>query len=156
MTASDEGSLDLEAIPLGEYGFPGPARDALVAAILDGRKTSTTSLVAQYEREAEPLPAVGDLEAVVDSEGRRVCVTENVGVVVCRLAEASLDHALAEGEGFADVAQWRAGHERFSHSAPFRAAMGDDAFAVDDETLVACVRLRVVRRLDGPASAPRP
>lgn len=139
--------MDVEALPLGEYEFPGPARDALVAAILDGRKTSRTSLAVDYEREGEPLPVVGDLEAVVDSAGRRVCVTENVEVVVCRLAEITHAHALAEGEGFDGVEDWRAGHERFWHSPAFRAAIGDDAFAVDDDTLVACVRFRVVRLL---------
>ena len=40
-----------------EFGFPGPLRDKLVAAILDGAKTSTTALVVEYEQDGEALPS---------------------------------------------------------------------------------------------------
>jgi hypothetical protein len=43
-------------LPIAEFAFPGPLRDQLVAAILAGEKTTTTGLVAEYEREGEPLP----------------------------------------------------------------------------------------------------
>ena len=58
----------LEDLPRGEYAFPGPLRDRLVTAILAGDKTSTTSLAEGYRAEGTPLPRVGDLEAVVDSD----------------------------------------------------------------------------------------
>jgi uncharacterized protein YhfF len=61
---------EVVGLPVEEYGFPGPLRDALVGAILDGRKTSTTSLVVQYELDDEPLPVVGERGVVVDSSGR--------------------------------------------------------------------------------------
>jgi uncharacterized protein YhfF len=32
-------------LPAFEFGFPGPLRDALVAAVLDGTKTATTALL---------------------------------------------------------------------------------------------------------------
>jgi uncharacterized protein YhfF len=51
MTAGD--------LPVIEFAFPGPLRDQLVAAILTGEKTTTTGLLADYERENEPLPATG-------------------------------------------------------------------------------------------------
>ena len=38
-----------ENLPVAEFGFPGPLRDLHVAAILDGTKTTTTGLVADYE-----------------------------------------------------------------------------------------------------------
>ena len=37
------------SLPLAEFAFPGPLRDALVAAILDGTKTSTTSLAVDLQ-----------------------------------------------------------------------------------------------------------
>jgi hypothetical protein len=46
-------------LPVAEFTFPGPLRDQLVAAILAGEKTTTTGLVAEYERENEPLPVPG-------------------------------------------------------------------------------------------------
>jgi uncharacterized protein YhfF len=137
---------EIDALPVGEYAFPGPLRDSLVAAILSGEKTSTTSLVVDYESNGEELPRVGDREAVVDSDGRRVCVTENTDVVVCRLGEVTPTHARAEGEGFDTVAEWRAGHERFWHSSEFRAAVGDAGFTVDDDTVAVCVSFKVVTR----------
>ncbi len=61
-----------------------------------------------------------------------------------------------EGEGYAGVAEWRAGHERFWGSAEMRAALGDADFAVDDTTPVVLERFRVVADLRGAgwASAP--
>ncbi|OMH24381.1 hypothetical protein BKD30_08685 [Tersicoccus phoenicis] len=78
--------LDAGDLPRGEYGLPGPLRDRLVSAILDGFKTTTTSLLEAYRREDAPLPEVGDLEAVIDSSGRVVCITRNTDVVVCMSA----------------------------------------------------------------------
>jgi len=40
--------------PEAEFGFPGPLPDRLVAAVLDGSKTTTSGLVADYEHEHEP------------------------------------------------------------------------------------------------------
>jgi uncharacterized protein YhfF len=57
-------------------------------------------------------------------------------VRVIRLRDVDLAHALGEGEGYSSVAEWRAGHERFWHSEPARAALDDPEFTVDDDTLV--------------------
>jgi hypothetical protein len=43
-------------VVLAVVAFPGPLRDQLVAAILADEKTATTGLVADYERDNEPLP----------------------------------------------------------------------------------------------------
>lgn len=134
--------LPVPDLPVSEYAFPGPLRDQLVGAILSGEKTSTTSLVAGYELDAEPLPAVGDRAVVIDSAGRPVCIEEVTEVRVVRLADVDLDHAVAEGEGFTTVADWRSGHEEFWHSPEFRAEMGDANFTVDDDTQTVLVRFR--------------
>jgi uncharacterized protein YhfF len=138
---------DLRDLPVAEFAFPGPLRDQLVAAILAGRKTTTTGLVADYEHEREPLPRPGRREAVVDSAGAPVAVIETTAVRVLRLADVDLVHALAEGEGYTSVAQWRAGHERFFHSREMREAMDDPDFTVNDDTLVVAEEFRLVRRL---------
>ena len=130
-----------------EFGFPGPLRDRLVAAVLDGSKTTTTGLVADYEHEREPLPRPGLREVVIDSAGRPVAVIETTAVRVIRLGDVDLPHALGEGEGYTSVAEWRAGHEQFWHSAEMRAALDDPAFTVDDDTLVVVQEFRLVRDL---------
>jgi uncharacterized protein YhfF len=135
--------MDLDDLPWAEFAFPGPLRDQLVAAILSGAKTSTSALMLGYERENEPLPEVGQRLAVVDSEDRRVAVIELTEVRVVRLADVDLQHVLDEGEGDESVAQWRAGHETFWHSAEVRAELGDPGFTVDDDTLVLAQRFRL-------------
>ncbi|HET7243222.1 MAG TPA: ASCH domain-containing protein [Streptosporangiaceae bacterium] len=133
-----------EDLPIAEFAFPGPLRDRLVAAILDGSKTTTTGLLANYEHEGSPLPRPGQREAVVDSAGNRVAVIELTAVRVVRLGDVDLAHALGEGEGYTSVAEWRAGHEEFWHSAEMRAALDDPDFTVDDDTTLVAEEFRLV------------
>jgi uncharacterized protein YhfF len=152
--ASDHTSstADLTSLPRTEFAFPGPLRDRLVAAILDGSKTSTTGLVVDYELEGEPLPEVGNRSVVVDSDDRPVAVIEVTGVRVVPLGEVDLAHVVDEGEGHAGVAEWREGHERFWHSEEMRAALEDPGFTVDDATPVVLERFRLVTDLRGGES----
>ncbi|WP_203784400.1 ASCH domain-containing protein [Asanoa ferruginea] len=131
----------LEELPLTLFGFPGPLRDKLVAAILSRAKTSTTALEALYID--EPLPVVGEVSAVVDSDDRRVAAIEITEVRVLRLADVDLQHAIDEGEGDRTVAQWRAGHEEFWNSPEVRAELGDE-FVIDDDTQVVAQRFRLL------------
>jgi len=136
-------------LPVAEFGYPGPLRDRLVAAILDGSKTSTTSLLVEYGIENEPLPTEGSRQVLIDSAGRPVAVIETTGVRVVRLGAVNLDHARDEGEGFESVAAWRAGHEAFWHGAETRDFLGDPGFTVTDDTEVVLERLRVITVLPG-------
>ena len=135
--------MDLDDLPLMELGFPGPLRDQLVGAVLDGSKTTTTGLVVDWEREG-PLPSAGERFAVVDSQERGVAVIELTDVRSLRLADVDLQHAVDEGEGDETVAQWRRTHEGFWHSDEVRAELGDPGFTVDDDTLVLAQRFRLV------------
>jgi len=99
---------ELAGLPRSEFAFPGALRDRLVAAILDGSKTTTTGLMADYEHEGEALPEVGARYGVPDSEERLVAVIEVTDVRVVPLAEVDLAHAVDEGEGDTSVAGWRA------------------------------------------------
>jgi uncharacterized protein YhfF len=115
----------LAGLPVAQFAFPGPLRDQLVAAILDGTKTSTTAVAIGYELEHEPpLPVPGERSVVVDSAHRPVAVIEMTNVVVVPLGEVDLDHAVDEGEGFTTVAEWRAGHEAFWHGDDARGGVG--------------------------------
>ena len=133
-----------EDLPVAEFAFPGPLRDQLVAAVVAGSKTTTTGLIADYENDNEPLPRPGLRQVVVDSAGNPVAEIETTAVRVMRLGDVDLAHALGEGEGYTSVAEWRAGHERFWHSAEMRQALGDPGLAVDDDTLVVAQAFRLV------------
>jgi uncharacterized protein YhfF len=141
--------MSSDDLPLAEFAFPGPLRDQLVAAILSGGKTTTSGLVVAYEYEDEPLPRPGLRHRVIDSAGDPVAVIETTAVRVVRLADVDLAHALGEGEGYRSVADWRAGHEQFWHSADMRQAMGDPEFTVNDDTLVIAQAFRLVENDDG-------
>lgn len=132
-----------EPLPTVEFMFPGQERDRIVAAIRSGAKTSTSSLLRGYEVAAEALPSVGDRGDVLDSDGARILTIETTAVEVVPLRDVPLEHALAEGEGYRSVADWRRAHLRFWTSDAMRAELGRD-FEVDDETLVVLERFVVV------------
>ena len=143
-------TIDVSSLPPSEFGFPGPLRDQLVAAILSGAKTSTTGVLADYEYCGDPLPVVGERAAVVDSDGRRVAVIETTEVRVAPMSAVDDRFAADEGEGYTDVAGWLAAHESFWHDAEFREAIGDPDFTVTPETPLVLVRFRLVEVLDEP------
>jgi uncharacterized protein YhfF len=134
-------------LPVAQFAFPGPLRDQLVAAVLDGTKTTTTGLLQDYELDGEPLPVVGARMAVVDSADRRVAVIEVTEVRVTRVGEVDLDHARDEGEGYDSVAAWRAGHEDYWHGTDYRGWLGRPDFTVHDDTPAVLQRFRLVERL---------
>jgi uncharacterized protein YhfF len=139
--------MTAEDLPLAEFGFPGPLRDQLVAAILAGDKVSTTGLLEEYRREGTPVGNPGERELVVDSEGRGVAVIETTEVEVRRMGDVDLAFAIDEGEGFETVQAWRDAHVRFFTSPEMAAALGEPPVAIDDDTLVVCSRFRLVERL---------
>ncbi|MFE3203672.1 ASCH domain-containing protein [Embleya sp. NPDC059237] len=141
--------VDVFEYPPMEFAFPGPLRDALVAAVLDGTKTSTTGVLADYEHAGEELPRVGDRYTVVDSGGCGVGVIEIIEVRVLRLADVDWSHVRDEGEGDTSIAQWRANHEKFWHGPEMRAAMDDPGFTVDDDTRVVAQRFGLLPRGEG-------
>jgi len=136
--------MEAGRLSVGEFAFPGPLRDQLVGAILDGTKTTTTGLVEAYELEGEPLPRPGDRQGVIDSAGDPVTLIEIVTSRVVRVGDVDLEHAIGEGEGYGCVAEWRAGHEAFWHSAEMREALGDPSFTVNDDTLAVATEFRAV------------
>ncbi|WP_262851265.1 putative protein N(5)-glutamine methyltransferase [Mumia quercus] len=146
--------LAVAELPPLEFAFSGPLRDRLADLVVAGKKTTTTSLVAELfvgqghgpepSEEPEGMPAVGERWRVVDSAGATRCVVETVDLRIAPLSEVDLRHALDEGEGDETLAQWRASHEGFWNSADMRAYLGDDGFRVDDDTLVVMERLRVL------------
>ncbi|WP_104134699.1 ASCH domain-containing protein [Cryobacterium sp. Y62] len=133
------------AVPSAEFAFAGPLRDRLIAAILDGTKTSTSSTLLEYSRENEPLPVIGARQTVVDSHNSAVAIIQTIAVEITRLANVGVAHARDEGEGFVSVAAWRTVHEAFWHSTELRAGLKDPTFTVDDDTLVVLERFQVIQ-----------
>ena len=127
---------DVGNLPKDEFAFPGPERDRLVEAILDGRKTATTSLMAEFIHDHEPLPSSGRRTILVNSDNQPVAVLRYASVSVTRLGVVTWQHVLNEGEGYKSLAEWREAHESFWTSENMRQALDDPDFTVDDQTLV--------------------
>ena len=94
-----------------EFGFPGPLRDRLVAAVLSGAKKATSSLLAEWE--GETLPVAGEQETVIDSAGVPVAVIEITACEIMEVSAVSDAVAVAEGEDSSTAEGWRVEHERF-------------------------------------------
>ncbi|MDO8484065.1 MAG: ASCH domain-containing protein [Candidatus Limnocylindrales bacterium] len=143
---------DLAPLPAWGFAFPGPLRDELTALALAGTKTTTAALFAEMEVDGESLPIPGTREILLDSDERAVAVIETVDCRVVRLADVDDRHAIDEGEGYANAAEFRIAHERFwnGYIDDLRARLDDPGFALDDDTLVVLQRFRIVERLDRP------
>jgi uncharacterized protein YhfF len=135
------------------FAFPGSElRRELVDLVLAGTKTATAGLAVELELDGETMPAPGFREAVIDAEGRVVGVIETTDCRVVRMADVDDQFARAEGEGFADAADWRAAHERFwnGYLEELRERLGDAEFSLTDDTAVICQRFRLVERYPDP------
>ena len=120
-------------LPVAEFGFPGPLRDRLVAAILSGEKVTTTGLLEEYRREGIAPGAAGQRELVE--------------VDVRRMGDVDLEFAIGEGEGFTSVADWYEAHVGFFTSEEMTAALGEPPVEIDEDTPVVCSRFRVVETM---------
>ena len=134
------------------WGFaePGPLRDKLTALALAGTKTTTASLLRDFEAEGTNLPRVGQRDILVDSRDLPVATVETLDVRVVRLADVDDQHAIDEGEGYANAAEFRASHEEYwgGYFETLRQQLGDPTFTLTDDTLVVLERFRIVDQLD--------
>lgn len=126
------------------FAFPGPERDRLVAAVLRGEKTATSSLLAEWLLDDQELPVAGERREVLDSEDNPVAVIETTAVDVIRLGDVDLDLAEEEGEGFKSVTEWREAHERFWADEVIPSLPGSMAGSLSDDAKVVVVRFRLV------------
>lgn len=118
-----------------ELGTPGAMRDELNGLVLAGRKQATAGLLAEYDEEGEQLEHVGERLALLDNDGSRLATVEVTGVDVVPFGLVPWEFAAAEGEGDADLEEWRAGHRRYWANA---------GSPVDDHTPVVCLRFVLV------------
>ena len=116
-------------------------------AILEGRKTTTTSLAQEYEIGRETLPRRGQRSVVVDSDNQPVCVIETVDAIIVPLGGVDFAHVEDEGEGHATISDWRTGHENFWRSKEMTDSLGGTALELDDATPVVLERFRLMERL---------
>ncbi len=124
------------------WAFAGDATtaDKLAQLVLEGTKTATSSAYPLYELDGSPLPEVGGLNIILDSDGNAVAITETTRVYTCPFVEVTEEHAYLEGEGDRSLDFWRLVHQVFFTRELF---LRDLNF--DDEMLVVCEEFRLIQ-----------
>ena len=142
--------IDPAALPRWGFAEPGPLRDKLTALALAGTKTTTAGLLVEYEIEGETIAAAGERQILIDSDNRPVAIVETVTLRIVRLADVDDQHAIDEGEGYANAHDFRVAHERYWNGSidRIRAGLGDPSFQITDDTPVLLERFRVVELID--------
>ena len=104
-----------EALPPPAWSFSSDEReaDALLALVLDGTKTATSSPRYEYEEEGEDLPTPGMLAILLDGAEHPRALIRTTAVQVVRFDRVSAEHAWAEGEGDRSLGHWRREHHAF-------------------------------------------
>lgn len=91
------------------YDGDGGLGDRLLASVLRGEKTATSSLAVEY-LSGDLLPRVGERLTLVDHDGGVYGIVETTRVTITPLHLVGDDVAHDEGEGFANAAAWREDH----------------------------------------------
>jgi len=75
--------------------------------ILAGTKTTTSSLLWEYEKLSKPLPRIGSLSILEDGQGEPVCVVETIWLKVLPFKKIDADFAVAYGEWGDTLPAWQ-------------------------------------------------
>jgi uncharacterized protein YhfF len=113
-----------------ELGNPGASRAFLNDCVLNGNKRATAGLLSEYVDENEPWEHVGEQLALVDDDLTVLGLVEVTRVESTTFSEVTWAFAEAEGEGVADLDEWREQHREF---------WARSGANVKDETPVLCM-----------------
>ncbi|GIG40101.1 ASCH domain-containing protein [Cellulomonas phragmiteti] len=134
------------APPAWSFGDDARLADELLALVLAGRKTGTSTALAEFTATGEPLPRVGDVSIVLDSTGDPRALLRTTEVAVVPFDQVDAGHAAAEGEDDLSLASWRREHEVY-----WRRVLGDEGFSSTMD--VVTERFELVYPVEGPAPA---
>ena len=98
--------------PSGPFWFGDSASmsDELNHLVLAHKKTATASLLWDWEHDADPLPPVGCLEALISWSSEFKGIVRTTAIDVVPFESVSSDFAALEGEGDLSLEYWRKVH----------------------------------------------
>jgi uncharacterized protein YhfF len=99
--------------PAWAFGDSPQMADTLLALVLDGIKTATSSAAEIYALVDEPRPVGGLVSIVLDGAGMPQALIRTTSVDEVPFAEVSAEFAAAEGEGDRSLEHWRTEHEAY-------------------------------------------
>lgn len=91
--------------------------EKLTNLVLDGTKTATASLLWAWEQEGEPLPTVGQRDALLNWNNRFVGIVETIQIDVKPFIKVTPEFACLEGEGDLSLDYWRKVHWSYFEAA---------------------------------------
>jgi uncharacterized protein YhfF len=118
------GSRESLPPPAWSFGDNGKLADTLLAAVLSGAKTATSSSLWEYDDET-PVPEKGELSILLDGAGHPRALIRTTSVEVVPFGEVGPEFALAEGEDDGSVEAWREGHRGY-FARVLEREIGDD------------------------------
>lgn len=92
------------------FGLGREDAEELCDLVLEGKKTATASLPAEYEKKPEDAPALNGYSVVTDFEGNPKCVVLTTELRVVPFNEVDAEFAFDEGEGDQSLDYWREVH----------------------------------------------
>ncbi|WP_120004244.1 ASCH domain-containing protein [Nesterenkonia muleiensis] len=95
------------------FGATAQHADELLALVVAGVKTGTSSSLWDYQAAGERLPEEGELSIILDGAGTPQAVIETTEVTIIPFFDVGDQHAYAEGEGDRTLGHWQDVHERF-------------------------------------------
>lgn len=120
------------------FGSTREHADSLLALVAAGIKTGTASSLWDYEHTGDPLPYVGLMNVILDSDGIPRALIETTSVEIMPFDQVPEEHAYAEGEGDRTLEAWREIHERFwTHYS-------DNPRGYEPDMPVVCERFRLI------------
>lgn len=134
--------VDVEKTPSAFAFGDNPAlADELGQLVYAGTKTATCGTLWEWEHAGEPLPQVGQIEIVLDGQGKPLCVIEMVEVMIKPYNEVDASFAYAEGEDERTLEAWRREHWKY-----FSRVLPRIGRAPEEMMPLVCQRFRVVFR----------
>jgi len=121
------------------FGGNASIANELAKLVVNRIKTATASAYQLYEIENSPLPPIGGLNIILDSDNNAVCITETTKVYTCPFGEVSESHAFKEGEGDFSLAYWRKVHKDF-----FSKELKVHDLDFDENMIIVCEEFEVV------------
>ncbi|GAA3290780.1 ASCH domain-containing protein [Arthrobacter citreus] len=106
--AAAAGTYTVEA-----FGDSPELADQLLSLVLAGRKRATSSHVAEYMAEGEPLPRIGVHWVVCDGSGEPGAILRTTELKIGTFADADEAFARDEGEDDLSLASWRREHQKY-------------------------------------------
>lgn len=122
------------------FGYNEELATVLLALVLSGQKTATSSALPAYAHESAPLPKAGDYCLITDWQGTPRCVIQTTKVTVLPFREMTFNLCRLEGED-ATLASWKANHE-----TAFRACEAEDGYTFSADMEVVFEEFAVVYR----------